>query len=286
MSFIIAKQAGEDIKVDAVGNATTVDITYMVSGYSSDVLAQAAFDTYIRSYLNHNIAGRALTFTGNDLKHIECEHYEAVAHYATLEAQGDGGGGEEQQTPEWGFDISGETVHKTHGYAVRDAFPLGAPKDLFGGAINVEKDSKGRLKVNGVDDEESLLQMYCDFKIPMPGDPPAFARNLANVANHTNLNVWYGFQPGEILFRGASIKGRIGEKWNMRYTFLASPSVVVDVGGAVGVCFKRGFDYIWVYYDAVIRDFGGGKLIVPTPVYAFTHQMKLEADLRILGIGG
>jgi hypothetical protein len=285
MSFIVQKQGGTSVKVDAIGTATTVDTDYLVSGYSSDVLAQAAFDTYIRSYLTISIAGRALTFTGNDLKHVECEHYEATAHY-TIPTGDDGG---ENELPELSFNITGATVHKTHGYEVREAFPARTPRDLFYGAINVEKDSKGRLKVSGVDDEEQQLEIQASFKVPMPNDPFAFARALVNTANHTNQNVWYGFQPGEILFRGATLKGRLLEKWQMQYDFATSPNVAFVVefkdDGPVN-CFKRGFDYFWLHYESVVEDRGGGKLIIPKPVYAFSHRMKQEADFRILGIGG
>lgn len=279
MANIIPLHGGESLTAKETGNANAASYEYLLSGYDSDVLAMAAIDAYKGP--TATVRGAVLVFDQIQLKHVECDIYRATVSYVDPEKQEQQDNSDE--SPQWTFSVTGETIHVTRGKAVRQAFPLGAQPDTFGGAINVEKDSKGKWKIKGIDVEEPLLGITIDFKIPQPLDPPALARQLARSAKKTNKTVWYGFQPTEVLFKGARVSGKRREKWSMQYEFAASENVVIDVGGAVGACTKRGFDYFWVYYTPKI---GPDEQVVPDPTYAFSHMMYDEFEFRDLGLGG
>ena len=282
-AFLI--QGGESGSEKAVGFGDEESLTYQVincAGRHEAILATHL----VRPASYVNARGQQLVYSDISHKHIEAETYHVVVKYVNKEQEKDDT--QDQELPEIDFDVTGETIHVTHGLAVRAAFPeANADKDMFGGAINVERDTKGNYKVKGVDTEASLLGFTVTMKIPKPVNPFALARSLARQRNKTNKYVWYGFEPTEVLFRGARVGGKTKGKWSMKYMFAASENIAINVPDIAGLCTKRGFDYFWVHSVPKIKEMrDGSKMIVPFNLYAFSHMMHEEFDFSTLGIGG
>lgn len=281
MPYIIPQHGGEDVSAKLADNGDRAAYTFRLVGYASDFHAMAAIDAYKGPTVL--VRGKVLVADSIDLAHVETNIYEATVNYIHPDKQKEEE--PEDDAPTLSLDVTGQTVRQTHGFSVRNAYPDGADPDTFGGAINVEKDSKGRLKINGVEVEVPLMQINVDGRIPTPGDPFELGRQLARRAQKTNSTVWYGFQPGELLFQGAQVTGKRREKWNMRYKMAHSENIVKDVPN-IGLCQKRGFDYFWVYSVPVVKETPQGEMFVPQAVYAFSHQMYEEFEFRELGMGG
>jgi hypothetical protein len=280
--MIVPLHGGEGLDLKSNGAGSTMQFDYMLVGYESLGTAEEALEQYVPGSLS--LRTKILALDSCKVDHIEADVYHGSAKYIDEEAQKE----EQQQegdAPQWSFDITGQTVHQTHGFAVRDAFPAGTAKDLFRGAINVDRDTKGNLKIGGVDVEVPLLGFSLDVSIRQPSNPPEFARTLCRAMHKTNSATWYGFSPGEVLFRGARVSGKLRGKWQMQYQFAASENINVNIPG-IGNIPKRGFDYLWVHSKPKIDNTDEGDLLVPAAYHVFTHIMYDEFDFRQLGIGG
>ncbi len=280
--MIIPLHGGEALVLKTKGTGSTLRYDHLLVGYDSLGTAKDALKAYVPGALSMGIKLYSL----DDLKvdHAEADIYHGTANYIDQEDEKEEQP-QEGEAPQWSFDVTGQTIHQTHGFAVREAYPSGTAKDLFRGAINVERDTKGNLKIGGVDVEVPLLGFTLDATIRQPANPPAFARSLARAMHKTNSTTWYGFSPGEVLFRGARLSGRLRDKWQMQYQFAASENTDVNIPG-IGSIPKRGFDYLWVHSKPKIDNTDEGDLVVPAAYHAFTHVMYGEFDFHQLGIGG
>lgn len=282
MSTIIPLHGGEGLDLKTNGTGSAMQFEYLLVGYDSLSTSKTALKQFVPGALS--LDTKIFSLDSFKVDHAEADIYHGTVKYIDEEAQKEDQQ-QENEAPQWSFDITGQTIHQTHGFAVRDAFPQGTAKDLFRGAINVERDTKGNLKIGGVDVEVPLLGITLDVKIRQPANPPEFARTLARAMHKTNSNSWYGFDAGEVLFRGARVSGKLRDKWQMQYQFAASENINVSIPG-IGSIPKRGFDYLWVHSRPKIDTTDEGELIVPAAYHAFTHVMYGEFDFRQLGIGG
>jgi hypothetical protein len=289
MSFIIITAGGEDIVSASDPTKNEAVYTLRAVGYASSFAAMTAIQLEISPFVG--VGGATLYLTKIDLNNIEADIWEATATYLSPE--------EQQQvelpaldTPELTFDVGGMSVHVTQGYEVMNAWPQGADKQRFHGQINRVVDAKGNRKINGTDVEVPTLGVNVDYTTPQPANPFGLARTLANYAQGINSTAWYGFNPGDLRFRGAQVRGKLLDKWKMRLQMEASPTTVIPVnfGTAespnITQCTKRGWDYFWIYYaNVLVREFDE-QGIDSRPVYAFSHRMFNQFDFRVFGLGG
>lgn len=118
---------------------------------------------------------------------------------------------------------------------------------------------------------------------------PDFAISRANKAalfyltGTVNNSPFRGFEPGEVLFLGASGSKRGQDDWEIAYKFAASPNVLgLSVGDIAGIA-KRGWDYLWIRY-ADIED-TAAKMLVKRPLAVYVEQVYPYRDFSGLGIG-
>lgn len=159
----------------------------------------------------------------------------------------------------------------------------------FKGAIGVNKD-----KVEGVDRVMGKFEFSMVKQIPRLS--LAYCRVVTDLTGRVNLCRWYGFDPGELLFLGATgqTKGPSGAGgtdqggWTVTYDFAASPNLTDillvpagDTEGAMVVPEKRGHDYLWVYYAPEESE----NKLARTPYAWYVEQIYYYADFGWLGIG-
>jgi hypothetical protein len=90
-----------------------------------------------------------------------------------------------------------------------------------------------------------------------------------------------GFEPGEVLFMGASGSQRGDEDWEITFRFSASPNAYgLVVGGIAGIS-KRGWEYLWVRS----KPGPSGKEVLPIPRAVYVERVYDYGDFRLLGIG-
>ena len=98
-----------------------------------------------------------------------------------------------------------------------------------------------------------------------------------------NSDNFEGYQPGEVLFLGAS-GSRRGEtgKWEVTFKFAYSPNVQALTIGSIGGIAKKGWEYLWVRYADDVDAAAKVRIKIPDAVYI--EQIYDYAPFSILGL--
>jgi hypothetical protein len=107
-----------------------------------------------------------------------------------------------------------------------------------------------------------------------------FIKTLAGMTGRINSNPFLTFEPGEVLFEGASGSQRGNESFDVSYKFKASPNVNGLEVGEIQVEYKRGWDYFWVQY--LEKEDTESKTTKKVPFAAFVEAVYQEADFSPL----
>lgn len=284
MAYAFPIHGGDEGTAKATGKGDAASVTYRVNEASTKAEALLAVHAIKANALTQD--GVILVYDSIKPKHLEAYAWEVTVEYINPDAQDP----EDTQNegPSWSFDTTGGgTTHITHGYQVRAVYPQGADKNVHGGAIGFQSDTKGGIKVNGIDVGIAGLEFSLTVRVPMPANPAELARQVARNSYKTNSGAWYGFDPGEVLFKGMRLSGKVGEKWELQYLFTASENITAADNFTIencGTIEKRGFDYLDIEWMPTIDETNARPSAKPR--YAFVHQIYREFSFQSLGIGG
>lgn len=146
------------------------------------------------------------------------------------------------------FDTSGATINvkaaREH-VATYAAAGLVASGDQHAGAIGVTGDGD----VEGVDIVVPALKLTYQFKHPQAQITEAQVRVMAGWTGATNADVFRGFQPGELLFLGASGSDGSNSEAEVSYQYVASSNTSNLTVGAISGIAKKGHDAFWIEFE-------------------------------------
>ena len=114
----------------------------------------------------------------------------------------------------------------------------------------------------------------------------AYKGILFNLTGKVNSDTFKGFQPGEVLFLGAtgSKRTQLGEDadWEITYRFAGSPNVSgLTIGPITGIT-KKGWEYLWVRYAD--QEDTAAKAIVKRPIAAYIERVYDDGSFAGLGL--
>lgn len=99
-----------------------------------------------------------------------------------------------------------------------------------------------------------------------------------------NSVAFRGFEPGEVLFHGASIN-RDDSDWKVTFRFkIKKNNAAVALPGFSTTFAKKGWDYLWVYAKEVKTTTGEEINISSYPIARYTEQVYEASDFGFLGI--
>lgn len=182
----------------------------------------------------------------------------------------------------WGFDTSGGTVRM---YTSKNtaSFPAtGRTAPDFQGAIGV-KSTGTDTEPEGVDVITPVLKLTATFRHAKNTIDLAYVNAVAGLSGCTNSALFYGYEPGELLFLGC-----VGElipniPTEIRYEFAASKNVSgLSIGAIAGIA-KKGHDYLWVAFEP--EQDTSAKKLVQRPLAAYVERVYDQADFAALDIG-
>ena len=136
-----------------------------------------------------------------------------------------------------------------------------------------------RLTVRNV--KASMLPLpvfkFSETHIFSPGTiTTQFKKNIAEMTGRMNSMLFRGYEPGEVLFLGASGQ-RQGDDpedmWSITYNFAVSLNQSYIAIGDLTVSYKRGWDYLWAQYKPADVTHGTVKRIVNKPIAAFVERV-------------
>lgn len=181
------------------------------------------------------------------------------------------------------FDTGGGTQHITQSLDTVHRYPapgVGAAPD-FKGAIGVSADG-----VEGVDITVPVFNFTETHYKPDDEMTQSYRAVLFELTGKVNSDSFKGFQPGEVLFLGASGSKRVqlGEDadWEITYRFAGSPNVSgLSIGPINGIS-KKGWEYLWVRYAD--QEDTAAKAIVKRPIAAYVERVYEDGGFAALDL--
>jgi len=253
------------------GDSASVELQYVIRGTASDLEAKVALgDAAPVLYDGLPRESRRVSPVFVDINNPDGSIWEGVARYGRTPRPATG-------ESEFSFDTGGGTQHVTQSLATvgRHAAP-GQTAPNFSGAIGVTRDS-----VEGVDITVPVFNWTETHYLDDVYVTGSYKASLFRLTGKVNQAGFRGFEPGEVLFLGASGSRRGDEDWEITFRFAASPNRrSLTVGEITGIR-KRGWEYLWVRY-ADAEDEG---VLVKRPVGVYVEQVYEYGDFRQLGIG-
>lgn len=176
------------------------------------------------------------------------------------------------------FDTTGGTVRMSTSRATQ-SYPLsGRTAPDFKGAINVQGGN-----AQGTDVVVPTLKLTYTYKWPKGVINQAAIKNLSRATGSTNVNEWQTYQPGELLFLGASGELDFTTPTEIQYHFAAAENESgLSLGEIAGIT-KAGHDYLWVYFES-LADSSAQKL-VERPLAAYVERLYRQTNFNAFGIG-
>jgi hypothetical protein len=179
------------------------------------------------------------------------------------------------------FDTGGGTQHITQSkQTVSSHAAPGTTAPDFKGAIGVTADG-----VEGVDITVPVYQFSETHYFPNEQVTQAYKGTLFSLTGKVNGGAFRGFQPGEVLFLGATGSRRgtdPDDDWEITFRFAASPNATGISVGPIGGISKKGWEYLWVRYAD--EEDTASHAIVKRPVAAYVERVYDEGNFAGLGI--
>ena len=246
MAHIAMEYWDRDHSLDSDGNLYSATIPYIVIGYTDEMAMLA----YAKSQIPATLEGIALDKIDIE-ERIAADVWRVKANYPHKDKTGS----QQQQEPEFAFDISAGTKHITHSIqTVGNYAPSGKTAPDFKGAINVNE--KG--EVQGVDIVNSTFSFTEKHYYDNSHVSNTFKRNVAAIVGRVNSSSFRGWNAGELLFMGASGSRRgttSKDKWEITFRYKVSMNRTNVTVGDIHIPSVRGWDYLWVKYeDSVVNN--------------------------------
>lgn len=179
----------------------------------------------------------------------------------------------------WDFEIGGGTAHITQSLATVDTYsatPGGTPPD-FKGAINVTKDSVEGADIPARSFTYSRTKSFLQSSVTQ-----SFQVGIYNLSVCVNSQPFENWQPGEVLFLGASGSAKGLGLAVINFKFQVIPNGTFTVGSIAGIS-KKGHHLLWIRYAD--EEDTTAKALVKRPTAAYVEQVLEEDDLNNLPLG-
>lgn len=181
---------------------------------------------------------------------------------------------EDLDVGEWrmSFDTTGGTVRQTLALEER-RYPGTTPDQKC--AINVIDG-----KVQGIDVPVGSLKITVTFRMPRTTITIPYIRALAAVVGKTNAHAFIGFEPGELLFLGAT--GAQGTKVDptIDFHFLCGENLTDITLGEITAITKGAHEHLWTMFRDAIDE----ESIVQMPEAVIVDRIHRSANFWTLAI--
>ncbi len=256
--------------IDDDGDVTEAEIPYFVFGAADEEAALAQ----VRTTAPAKVDGLVLSSVELS-ERINLDTFKVRAVYGE-DPEGEDEEDEDDDT-NFTFDSSGGTMHMDVSLETKGMFPADAPD--FKKAINVDNEGS----VNGCEVVMPTFQFAETRTVKAAKVTAAYKRKVAELTGTVNSASFKGFEPGEVLFLGAS-GSKKGKKrkhpWEITFKFAVSPNKTDLHVGDLVVGQKDGWDYLWVKYEDEVSESGAN--LVKKPVAAYVEKVYERKDFSLL----
>jgi hypothetical protein len=245
----------------------SVDLLFIIKGSDDDIAVKSAVLSAAPLIYDFLVRQSA------HVKQIGPELWEGSVRYGRRKQQEDTGESSYQ------FETGGGTQHITQSLETVGSYaPSGEPVPFTMGAIGATADS-----VEGVDVTTPIYNFSETHYIPAELVTGAYKSALFFMTGRVNAGAFRGFNPGEVLFLGASGSKRGEQDWEITYRFAASPNVTGHSVGSIDNITKGGWHYLWCIYEDA--EDSTSKRLFKRPRAAYVERVYPDGDFAQLGIG-
>jgi hypothetical protein len=145
----------------------------------------------------------------------------------------------------------------------------------YQGAIGVNDD-----RIDGADIFGPRFEWSRTVSLPIV--TRAYLITLRNLTGTKNSRRFYGSQPGEVLYLGATGTYTLGERWSVTHRFAERANQVdLTITPNLTIPLKRGWEYLWVRYLPEVVD---GR-VLHRAAAAYLEDVIPDGDFALIGIG-
>lgn len=193
-----------------------------------------------------------------------------------------GASGDEKYSYGFSFETGGGTKKVIVPRKTIAVWPSGS---LYPGAVNV--DNAGN--VNGVDIVSPVMNFMETHTLKASKVTESYKKKIAMMTGSVNADTFRSYEPGEVLFLGASGSRRGKDRsdyWEITFRFSVSPNIVDEtIPNFPPKITKRGWDYLWFQFSPEIQtDADGKKIRIRVPKAAYIDQVYPYKDFKDLEI--
>lgn len=263
---------------DAIDRTGTGKRTFIVRGSTSrtsidaHVISEALLPELV------TFGTRQMVYRDADVEELAYGVYQVTGNYAEPDRA------EKERRLDVGekklsFDTSGATVRVFTSRSTIAKHPTTAG------------DYKGLIGVNASGEPEGVdvvipgLKITITSRLARASVDAAFVKTLARMTGTVNDADFYGFDPKELLFLGATGDVATVTDPELTFNFLASENVTgLEFGDITGVD-KKGHEYVWILYKDEKDAVASPAVLVQRPLAVYVEELYAEADWDELGIG-
>lgn len=272
MSIEVKRSSDKDRpRINSDGDFTGTSLFYLVYGADTEDEAVQAVHGYAPGFYN-NMARME----------IELEDFDGLGIYkvrADYEFSADSLTSDDERPPSsFSFEVSGENRHIKQSVKTIARYPSSAPD--YNGAIGFDGETIQGTNVFCPFSSFTERHYFRDSQITA-----VYKKNLAIAVGAMNYDNFRGYEPGEVLFVGAS-GDKLGRSeknlWAVTFKFAVSPNQRNIKIGDITVNEKYGWDYLWVRYASALDS--TRKHIIKKPVAAYVERVYNIVKYEKLGI--
>ena len=253
-----------------------IDVTYIVREAATEKEAMTALMTSLRTSQKTleglPLAGCSVAERLGDMD------WRLVVTYESPDNSGGGTVDDDDDDLEFGFDSSGGTRHVTVANSQKRIVGTMNAGNLVGWNGLQGRDSL----VAGVDVPTANARLWYSKVFRAGSLSTAKMRNWIEYTGMSNYLAWKGWQPGELLFLGASFSGKTTGSIKVTFNFSVRPNEVLTwtVGSKTTKFKVEGFQYVWTHTQVK------NQSNVPTPVITdvFVANVVKYIEFSKLGI--
>lgn len=279
--------------ISADGSGNSREVKFFVTGTDDMDAAIDAILSKLQASLQLASASRIVIASQLKVEQIGPEVFRGSMDYAALQAGGGssggrGGGGVNKPTAvgevTFSFDGSGGTFKLLEAYS-QTKYGTDAPDHE--NRISVKDDGE----VEGVEIVVPQLVITLTQRFSGPTITLSWLRSLVLATGTVNSDTFLGFEPGEVLFLGASGQQPLhfmsdgdvtaGDR-DIAFRFSISPNRTGLTYGSVTGVSKPGHDFLWLAYKTE-KD-STGKTLTKIPIGAYVAQTYPRFAFSDLGL--
>ncbi len=234
-----------DSRESSEGDVKSATLTYIVRGTADDVAARAALAAEAPQ-MHDGLVRQAVDV---EPVAVDAENPALSVWAGTVQYGQTSGGTPETGDAVYSFDTGGGTQHIVTAARGGSICGYGPGEEIAPPAHGIGDNGE---RCEGADIVVPVFHFAETHYLADSVVTPAYKKILFACTGKTNLDAFRCFEPGEVLFLGASGSKRSDEDWEVAFRFAAKPNrkKFTVAGGTIPVESCKGWERLWLRFES------------------------------------